>query len=86
MAGVASGSTVLLFIEHKGSDGPTSVGTITSLAMNTDSSLTNTKLVLGARNGMRRGRHLVVVMEVEITKVVDGGNNQPMVFLISLPS
>ena len=64
--------TVLLLVKHKRSNSPTSIGMITSLAMNSNGSLANTKLVLGAGNGARRGRYLVAVVEVEITEVVDG--------------
>ena len=54
-----SGSTYLifLFIEHEGGDGPASVGTVTSLAADMNSSMAPTVLILGAGNGMSGHRH-----------------------------
>ena len=80
---------VLLFVEHKGRNSPSSVGTVTGLTANMDGSMAPTILVLGAGNGTSGHWHGEVSngrRQMEITEVVDGGNNQPMVFLISLPS
>ena len=80
--------SVTFFVEHEGRDSPSFVGAVTSLAPNTDSSTTPTVLVLGSWNGVSGHRHGRVSggdVEVEITEVVDEGNDQPMAFLISLP-
>ena len=77
-----------LFIEHKGGDGPSGVRAVTDLTPNTNSGAAPAVLVLSSRNGTSRHRHDRVSggsVEEEITEVVDGGNDQPMVFLISLP-
>ena len=54
-----SGKTymILLFVKHKGSNGPTGVSTVPGLTANSDSGTTNPVLALGAGDGMRRGRH-----------------------------
>ena len=49
--------TILLFIVHEGSNGPTSVGAITGLTMNMDSSVANAEVVDGTGNSARRRRH-----------------------------
>ena len=49
--------TILLFVKHKGSDGPTGIGTIPGLTANLHSGMADPVLVLGAGDGMRRGRH-----------------------------
>ena len=80
--------TVSFLVEHEGSNGPPGVGTVTGLSTNTDGGTTPTELILSSRDGTRRHRHGRVSggsVEMGITEVVDGGNNQPMVFLISLP-
>ena len=56
--------TVLLFIEHERSNGTTGVGAVTGLTLDTNGSTTNTKLVLGTGDSMRRGRHCIGVMKV----------------------
>ena len=48
---------VFFLIEHEWGNGPTSVGTGPRLSMNADCSTANAKVVNGARNGARRGRH-----------------------------
>ena len=66
---------VSLLVEHKGGNGPTSVGMGTGLTSNTDSGTAPAVLILGARNGASGHQHgeVVVMMGEEITKVVDGG-------------
>ena len=79
---------VTFFVEHKGSNSPLGIGTIASLATNTDRSTTPAILILSTGDRASRHRHGRVSdgrVEVEVTEVVDEGNNQPMVFLISLP-
>ena len=49
--------TILFLVEHKGSNGPTGVGVIAGLTTNTNSGMTNAKVVNGTRNSARRGRH-----------------------------
>ena len=49
--------TILLFIKHKGGNGPTSVGTVPGLTANSDSGMANPVLVLSAGDSTRRGRH-----------------------------
>ena len=49
--------SVLLLVEHEGSNGPTGVSTITGLTMNMDGSTANAVLVLGAGDSARRRRH-----------------------------
>ena len=53
---------VLLFVIHEGGNGTTSVGTIPSLAVNTNGSTTNAEMVNGTRDSARRRRHCVAVM------------------------
>ena len=60
--------SVLFFVEHKGSDGPTLIGAVSSLSTNADGSTANAQMVDSARNSTGRGRHCVEVMKV--------GNNQ----------
>ena len=48
---------VCLFIEHEGSNGPASIGTITSLTTNTNGSTANAELVDSAGDSMSRRRH-----------------------------
>ena len=48
---------ITLLIEHEGSNGPASVGTIASLAMNLDCSAAPTKLILGAGDGVSGHQH-----------------------------
>ena len=48
--------TVFLLIKHKWGYGPTGIGTITSLALNMNSSTADTEMVDSARDGMRRRR------------------------------
>ena len=55
---------ILFFIEHKRGNGPTSVGAVTGLATDTNSSLADAVLVLSARDSARRRRHWIVVMRV----------------------
>ena len=49
--------TVLLFVVHERSNGPTLIGTGPSLSMNADSSVANAKMVGGTRNGAEGRRH-----------------------------
>ena len=49
--------TILLFVEHEGSDSPTGIGIITGLTMNTNSSMTDAVLVLSTRDSARRRGH-----------------------------
>ena len=49
--------SVLLLVEHEGSNGPASIGMITGLTMDTDGSLTNAELVLSTGDSARRRRH-----------------------------
>ena len=49
--------SVPFLIKHEGSDGVAGVGTVAGLTMNLDGSTSDTELILGAGNGMRRGRH-----------------------------
>ena len=68
--------TVLLLIKHEGSDSPPGIGASTSLTADTNGSPTPAVLVLSTRNGASRHQHDEISgsrMEVEITKVVDGG-------------
>ena len=44
-------------VKHKGSDGPASIGTRTSLATDTDSGVAPAVLVLSAGNGTSGHRH-----------------------------
>ena len=48
---------VFLFIEHEGGDGPTGIGVVAGLTTDSNSGVPNAELVLGARDGTRRGRH-----------------------------
>ena len=48
---------ILLFIEHKGRDGPTGVSTKTGLSTNADGSTASAVLVLGPGNGASGYRH-----------------------------
>ena len=48
---------VFLLIEHERSNGLTGIGTITGLTTNADGGMTNAKMVNGAGDGARRGRH-----------------------------
>ena len=54
--------SVFLLVVHERSNSAAGIGTVTSLTTNTDGSTTNTEMVDSAGDGMRRGRHLVVVM------------------------
>ena len=56
-----------------------------SLSTNTDSSTANAKIIGGTRNSTERRRHLGKSDNVEDNQKWLMGNNQPMVFLISLP-
>ena len=79
---------MVLLVEHKRSNGPPGVGAVTGLTTNADCGMAPAVLILGARNGASGHRHGRVSggsVEVEITEVVDEGNDQPMVFLISFP-
>ena len=60
------------FIKHEGGNSVASIGTIASLTADLNDGLASAVLILGAGNGMRRGRHWVAVIGVEITEVVDG--------------
>ena len=77
--------SILLFIEHKGSNGPASIGTVTSLATNTNSGTANAEIVDSAGDGTRRGRHCVEVMKLEITKVVNEGTTSQWCSLYPFP-
>ena len=80
---------VTLLVEHEGGNGPSGVGADPSLTADTDSGSASAVLILCAGDGASRHGHGRISggsMEMEITEVVDGGNDQPMVFLISLPS
>ena len=77
--------SVFLFIEHEGSNGLTLIGARPSLSTNADGSTANAKMVNGARDSTRR-RHLIGVVIESQPRWLMKGNNQPMVFLISLPS
>ena len=50
--------TVTLLIEHKRSNGPTSISTVTSLASNTDSGVAPAVLILSSGNGTGGHRHV----------------------------
>ena len=54
--------SVFLFIEHKGGDGPASVGASTGLTTDTDSGAAPAVLILGTRNGVGGHWHNKVVM------------------------
>ena len=43
--------TISLLIEHKGSNSPPSIGTVTGLTMDTDGSMAPTILILSSGNG-----------------------------------
>ena len=49
--------TILLFIEHEGSNGSTLIGVRPGLPMNADGSTANTEVVGGTWDGAERGRH-----------------------------
>ena len=49
--------SVLLLIEHEGSDGPPLVGTGPGLSMNTDGSMANAEMVGGTWDSVEGGRH-----------------------------
>ena len=49
--------SVLLFIEHKGSNSPTLIGTGSSLSMNMDGSMANAEMVGSTRDGAEGRRH-----------------------------
>ena len=79
---------IALLVEHEGGNGSTGVGTVTSLATNMNGGPTPAVLVLGSGDttgGPWHDRVSGRSVQVEITEVVDEGNDQPMVFLISLP-
>ena len=79
----------MLFRSHKGSNGSPGIGTVPGLAADTDGGTALAILILGSRDGTSGHRHDRVSgssVKREITEVVDGGNDQPMVFLISLSS
>ena len=68
--------TILLFVEHKGSDGPPSVSTGSGLPTNMNGGAAPAILILGTQNGASGHRHIEIsgrVMGVELTGVVDGG-------------
>ena len=48
---------VFLLIKHKRSNGPAGIGVVASLATNSNGGTANTKMVNGAGDGMRGGRH-----------------------------
>ena len=78
---------VFLLIKHKGRNSPSGIGVVTSLTVNSNGSTAPAVLILGARNGASGHWHDEVSgrRQVGITEVVDGGNDQPIVFFISLP-
>ena len=49
--------TVPFLIEHEGCNGMTGISMVASLAADSDGCLANAKLVLGAGDSTRRGRH-----------------------------
>ena len=49
--------TVLLFVEHEGGNSPAGVSTVASLTVDMNSSIANAKMVDGAGDGTRKGRH-----------------------------
>ena len=51
--------TILLLIEHEGSDSPTLVGAGTSLSADTNGSMANAEVIGGTGNGVEGRRHLV---------------------------
>ena len=51
--------SILLLIEHEGSDGPTLVGMGSSLSTNVDGGTPNAEMVGGSRNGTEGRRHLM---------------------------
>ena len=53
---------VLFLVEHERGNGLTGIGTVAGLTVNMNGSSANTELVLSARDGTRRRRHLIVVM------------------------
>ena len=80
--------SVTLLVKHEGGDGPSGISMVPGLTTNLDGGTAPAVLILGPRNGASRHRHSEVdgsKEEVGITEVVDEGNDQPMVFLISLP-
>ena len=48
---------IFLLVEHEGRDGPTSIGTVAGLTIDLNGSTTDTEMVDGAGDGMRRRRH-----------------------------
>ena len=79
---------VPLLVEHKGSNSPPGVGTVASLALDTDSSAAPAILVLGTGDGASRHQHDRVSsgrMEQEITGVVDGGTTSQWCSLYPFP-
>ena len=65
---------VFLFVKHKWSNGLAGIGAVTGLTLDVNGGTTNTKLVLGTRNSTRGRRHCgIMLMERELTGVVDGG-------------
>ena len=63
---------VPFLVKHKRGNGPTGVGTVAGLTMDTNGGSADTELILSAGGSARRRRHLVVVMEEEVTGVFDG--------------
>ena len=79
---------VTFLIEHKGSNGPPGVGTVTCLATDTNSGTTPAVLVLGSRNGASGHRHdgrSCSSGEVGVTGVVDGGTTNQWCPLYPFP-
>ena len=79
---------VTFFIKHEGGDGTTGVGTVTSLASDTNSGAASAILILGPRNSTSGHRHDEVSgssVEVEITEVVDGGTTSQWCSLYPFP-
>ena len=80
--------TILLFIEHEGSDGPPGIGTSAGLTTNMDGGVASTILVLSTRNGVSGHWHSEISggrKEVEITEVVDGGTTSQWCSLYPFP-
>ena len=53
---------VLLLVKHKRSYGPTGVGMVASLTMDTNGGMANAEMINSTRDSVRRGKHHMAVM------------------------
>ena len=80
--------SISFFVEHKGSNGPPSIGAVSGLTADTNGGAAPAVLILGSgdsASGHRHGRISGGSRDEEITEVVDGGTTSQWCSLYPFP-